>query len=141
MKKTLLLKFATLIALIGLFALPAFAQKEKRIGVGKSGKFHIGSTLRIGDKTLEAGMYQIQHLFVSNEHFLVIRVVKMSFYRNRMSEEKLGQEVARVKCTVKVVEKQNKSAKILTRRNAAGEREAFEIWFRGEKVKHLLLTS
>ena len=135
------MKFATLIALIGLFALPAFAQKEKRISVGKSGKFHIGSTLRIGDKTLEAGMYQMQHLFISNEHFLVIRVVKMSFYRNRMSEEKLGEEVARVKCTVKVVEKQNKSAKIFTRRNAAGEREAFEIWFRGEKVKHILLTT
>lgn len=137
MKKTSLYICALFILVTGVFSLSAFAQNEKLISVGKKGKFHIDSPLRVGDKLLKPGMYQVQHQEENNEHFIIFRKVEMG-YRENMGNQKIGGEVIRVKCLVELVNAQNKNAKILARQNAANEREFIEVWFKGEKIKHIL---
>lgn len=138
MTKIIFLKFAILIAIVGLFAISASAQKEKLIGVDKDGEFHFYSVTKVGDKTLETGMYRIAQVYVNGVHFITIRKVAMNRFAKGMGSLELGDEVARVKCTIASVEDQNKKSKILVRRNTANESIALEVWFRGEKTKHVL---
>ena len=140
MKKQLLLIIAIFAGLIGFSALTAVAQQIETIAAKKSGRIHFGKAVRVGDKTLEAGMYQVQHADENGEHIVIFRSVEMGF-NNNMGNQKLGAEVARVKCAVEAVTKKVGSTKVLIRKNAAGEREVFEVWIRGEKFKHILPTS
>jgi hypothetical protein len=140
MKKTILLTFATFTLLVCFLTLPVFAQEAETIVVQKSGRFHLGKAVLVRDKKLESGMYQVQHMDEKGGHIVAFRMVEMG-YRDNMGEQKLGAEVARVKCTVEAVDKKIKDTKILIRKNAAGEREAFEVWIRGEKVKHIFRVS
>lgn len=141
MKKPLLMTFAILVALFGLSALPSFAQKAKTIDVGKTGQFHLDSSLRVGGVLLRSGMYRVQHVTINGNDFLVFREVEMNKYGRSMGSLKLGDEIVRLKCAVESVDEQNKNAKILVRRNAANERQAVAIWFRNEKVKYILPIS
>ncbi|MBK9214693.1 MAG: hypothetical protein IPM59_03715 [Chloracidobacterium sp.] len=140
MRKAVFLKFVIFIAVIGLFVFPVIAQNEKTIGVDRDGEFHFDSKTKVGGKMISSGMYRISQVFVNGEHFIVIRKVPMVSSGKGMGVQKPGDEVARVKCTIWQVEDQNKKSKILVRRNAANERIALEVWFRGEKAKHILPT-
>lgn len=140
-ERQLLLIIATFVALIGFSTLTTLAQQRKEtITAQKSGRFHLGKTVRVGGKTLEAGMYQVQQADENGEHIVIFRAVEMG-YRGNMGNQKLGAEFARVKCSVEAVDKKVGDTKILIRKNAAGEGEAFEVWIRGKKVKHILPTS
>lgn len=138
MGKIKFFKFAVVFAIIALFTVSASAQKEKTIPVGKNGNFHIGSRLMVGDKTIKAGMYKMEHLIANREHFIVIRLVKMNRYVRGMGNLKLGDEVARVKGTAGRGTARNRNSVILTRRDATGKRVAHEVWFRGENVVYVL---
>ncbi len=140
MKKQLLITLAILVALLGLSALTTLAQEQETITAEKSGRFHLGKTAHIGDKKLEAGMYQVQHFDEKGNHFVIFRKVEMG-YRGNMGNQDLGEEVLRVKCTVEAVDKKIGDTKILIRKTTAGEREVFEVWIRGEKVKHVFPAS
>ena len=140
MKKTLLLTFALCAALIGFSTTAAVAQKYETISEKKTGGIHFGKAVSVGDTPLAAGMYQVQHADENGEHLVIFRSVEMGF-NNNMGNQKLGAEVARVKCTVEAVTKKVGSTKVLIRKNAAGEREVFEVWIRGEKFKHIMPTS
>ncbi len=140
MKKTILLTFAMFAALIGFSTLTAVAQKKETISAQKNGKFHLGKSARVGNKILEGGMYQVRHADENGEHIVVFQKVEMGYFGN-MGNQTLGPEVARVKCTVEAVAKKVGGTKVLIRKNAAGEREIFEVWIRGEKSKHILPTS
>lgn len=141
MKKQLLLIIAIFVALFGFSTLTTLAQQQKEtITAQKSGRFHLGKAARVGDKTLEAGMYQVQHADENGEHIVIFRQVEMG-YRGNMGNQKLGAEAARVKCTIEAVDKKIGNTRIMIRTNAAGEREVFEVWIRGEKVKHILPSS
>jgi hypothetical protein len=59
MSEILFLRFVIFIALGTLFTIPGLAQKEKLIGVDKDGEFHVSSPIRVGDRIVEKGMYQI----------------------------------------------------------------------------------
>lgn len=137
MKKVLFLRLAILIATAGLFTIPAIAQQEKTIGIDKDGEFHIGSSIKVGGRTIEKGMYRMYHVFENTEHFIVIRKVAMGNYWRTMGPLELGDEVARLKCTIQPVDEQNKRSKLLLRRTAAGERVLLEVRFRREKVRHI----
>lgn len=139
MKQTLLTTFAICAALLGFSALTADAQKYETISEKKTGKTHFGKAVRVGGKTLEAGMYQVQHADENGEHIVIFRTVEMG-YRGNMGNQTLGTEVARVKCTVEAVAKKVGGTKVLIRRNAAGDREVFEVWIRGENFKHIVPT-
>lgn len=140
MRKIILLKFVILIAMAGLLTLPTFAQTEKTIDVDKDGEFHISAPMKVGDRTITNGMYRMYHVFENTEHFIVIRQVGMGNYWKTMGPLQLGNEVARLRTIVEAVNKQNRNTKIAVRRNAADERFAFAVWFRGEKTKHILPT-
>lgn len=137
MRKVLFLKFAVLIAIVGLFTIPSSAQKEKIIGVDRDGEFHFDSPTRFGGKTIKKGMYRIYQVSINGEHFIIIRKVAMKGYKS-MAPLKVGDEVARSKCVEEAVDNEIRKTKILVRRNAANERVAMEVWFRGERVKHIV---
>lgn len=127
--------------MLSVFSFAAQAQQSNEtIEAGKDGKFHLGKQARFGDKMLEAGMYQVRHADVNGEHVVIFRAVEMG-YRNNMGNEKLGAEVARVRCAVEAIDRKAGSTKVVIRKSAAGEREVFEVWIRGEKFKHILPTS
>ncbi len=137
MRKVAFLKFVIFIAVVGLFVLPVIAQNEKTIDVDRDGEFHFDSPTRFGGKTIEKGMYRIYQVFINGEHFIIIRKVAMNGYKV-MAPLTPGDEVARSKCTEGSVDTEFRKTKILVRRNAAKERIAMEVWFRGERVKHIL---
>ncbi|MBP9109227.1 MAG: DUF2911 domain-containing protein [Pyrinomonadaceae bacterium] len=139
MRKVLFLKFAVLIAIVGLFTIPSSAQKEKIIGVDRDGEFHFDSPTRFGGKTIKKGMYRIYQVSINGEHFIIIRKVAMNRYGKSMSL-KLGEEVARSRCTEGSADNAIRKTKILVRQNEAKERIAMEVWFRGESIRHILLT-
>ena len=136
MKKVLFLKFVMFIALAGSFAIPVVAQKEKTIGVDRDGEFHFDSPTRFGGKTIEKGMYRIYQVFINGEHFIIIRKVAMKGYK-AMAPLMLGDEVARSKCTEGSIDKEIRKTKILVQRDANAS-IAVEVWFRGERLKHIL---
>lgn len=141
MKKMIFYFFALFVLLTSVFSISAFAQKEKRIDVGKTGQFHLESSIRVGDILLESGMYQAKYITEGGDCFVVFREVEMNKYGRSMGSLKVGDEAARIKCAVESVAGKNKNAKILVRRNSANQREAVEIWFRNEKVKYILPKS
>lgn len=141
MKKKVILIAAIFAGLFGFSILTTSAQQPAEIIFAqKSGRFHLNKAVRVGGKTLEAGMYQVQHILENDEHFVVFRQVEMGF-RGNMGNQKLGEETTRVKCAVETVDTKNGGTKLLVRKNADGSREAYEVWIRGERVKHILPTS
>lgn len=137
MKKTPILKLTILASLIGLFALPAFAQNQETISVDGDGEFHTRHIV-FGGRTLKAGMYRISQIAVNSEHFIVIRKVGMNRYGKGMGPLRPSNEVARIKCVEEKVFERNRKSKILLRGNLTGDRVAIAVWFRGENVKHVL---
>lgn len=138
-KKQLLIAFAIFGTLVVFSTMTAAAQEQETIAVQKSGRFHLGKAVIVADKTLEAGMYQIQHSDENGKHTVIFRAVEMG-YRGNMGNQKLGAELVRVECTVEGVDKKIGNTKVLIRKNTAGEREAVEVLIRGERVKHILPT-
>lgn len=139
MRKAAFLKFVIFIAVFALFVPPVIAQNEKTIGVDGDGEFHFDSPTRFGGKIIEKGMYRIYQVSINGEHFIIIRKVAMHGFKT-MAPLTLGDEVARSKCTEGSIDKEVKKTKILVRRNAEKERIAIEVWFRGERIRHILPT-
>lgn len=104
-KKSFIYICTLFVLLTGIFSLSVFAQNEKLIDVGKTGKFHIDSDIQVGDKLLKPGMYQVRHQIENNEHFIIFRNLEMNRFGKTMGSEKPIGEVARFKCTVETVKK------------------------------------
>lgn len=138
MNVKLFLGFAVFIAVVILFSIPGFAQKEKTIGVDKEGEFHVSSPIRIGDRIVEKGMYQIYRVDINTTPSIVIRKVAMTYFGKTMGSMKRGDEVVRLKCTIQRVAEENEKSKILLIQPVANERLAIQVWFRREKTKCIL---
>lgn len=138
MNEILFLRFVIFIALGTLFTIPGLAQKEKLIGVDKDGEFHVSSPIRVGDRIVEKGMYQIYRVDINTTPFIVIRKVAMTYFGKTMGSMKRGDEVVRLKCTIQRVDEQNKKSKILLNQNIANDRIAVQVWFRHESSKCIL---
>ncbi len=132
--KNKLLIILTLIGLLGFWASTASAQKHKTITAGKTGSFHIDQVTQVGDVTLAAGMYTIQHAVENDEDILIFHKVTM----DDAQIESVGKEVARVKCTMEPVDQKNPVTKFLIVIKAGQKPMIREFWIRGEKVKHVL---
>lgn len=141
MNKVLYLRFAIFIAATGLSTLPVIAQKEKTIGVDKEGEFHVSSPIRVGDRIVEKGMYQMYRVDINTEPFIVIRKVAMTYYGKTMGSMKRGDEVVRLKCTIQRVDEEYKKSEILLIQTIENERVALQVWFRHEKSKCILPSS
>ena len=138
MNEKLFREFAVFIAVVILLTIPGFAQKEKTVGVDKEGEFHISSPIRVGDRIVEKGMYQIYRVDINTTPFIVIRKVAMTYFGKTMGSMNRGYEVVRLKCTIQRVNEENKKSKILLLQTTPGERVAQQAWFRNEKSKCIL---
>ena len=118
----------------------ASAQQEKDTRTVRTGKFHLGSSVIVGNTVLKPGMYQVQHVTQGVNHVIIFRIVRMG-YRNNMGNETLGEEVARVKSRIEPVGKSWKETKLHLERNNSGQRVAREVQIAGEDVLHKLSQS
>ncbi len=138
MSKILFLRLAIFIIVGSVFTIPGLAQKEKLIGVDKDGEFHVSSPIRVGDRIVEKGMYQIYRVDINTTPFIVIRKVAMTYFGKTMGSMKRGDEVVRVKCTLQRVAEEYKKSKILLIQTTENDRQALQVWFRHEKSKCIL---
>lgn len=137
-KKKAVTTIVALILSMGSMGSQLFAQQEGSLIAEKGGKFHIGSSVLVGTTLLKSGMYKVQHVREGNDHVLIFRVIRMNKYKNPMGNERLGEEVARVKCTTEPVSKKWRNPKLLVTRNASGQRVAEFVQIKGENVLHKL---
>jgi hypothetical protein len=120
---------------LGFFSSQLFAQNNALIA-DKGGKFHVGSAVLAGTTLLKSGMYKVQHVIEGNDHVIIFRVIRMNRYKNAMGNERLGEEVARVKCTTEPAGKEWKNTKLILDRNAPGQRVVKAVQISGENVLH-----
>lgn len=132
------LKFAVFMVGATLFSVRGIAQNEKTIDIDNDGVFHVSSPIKVGNRIVTKGMYHIYRIDKNTELFIVIRKVAMTYYGKTMGSMRLGDEVARLKCTIQRVAEENKKSKILFIRPVAKERLAIQAWFRREKTKCIL---
>lgn len=86
-------------------------------------------------------MYQVQHIIVGEDHFIVFRELTMPgpYEKGRTMANSLQRdELTRVKCTVGPLDKKARHTKIFFRTGATGEREVREVQVAGESVKYVL---
>ena len=123
---------------LGIFSSQLSAQQASSLIADKGGKFHIGSSVLVGTMLLESGMYRAQHVIEGNDHVLVFRIIRMNKFKNPMGNERLGEEVARVKCSVEPASKKWRHTKLIVVRNATGQRVVKVVQIAGENVLHKL---
>ena len=150
-----LASLTVLALLIGVLSLPGFARRIQGTGsqdehkmhhpdssakdviIGKKGVFHFTKVVKVGDVSLQPGMYQVQHVEEGGEHVLVFKEVGMQAgYKH--GNTPVGKEVARVKCRIEPVSKKVNNTKITLRTSATGVKEISEIQIAGETIKHIL---
>lgn len=124
---------AVLALLLGLSSLTALAQHEET-RTGKKGEITFGSPVRIGNVSLSAASYQIQHVVEGFDHFIVFkRILSGSPYFTGVS----GKESARVKCRIEPLSDKAKYTGLRFGVNSAGETTVEEVQIKGENVKHV----
>ena len=134
MKKTFFLTIALLVSMIGVFSFAAQAQQNgETIEAGKDGKFHLAKPLKVGDKTLAAGMYRVRHVKEGDDNILVFEEVGME----EMPGMDMSKEAARVKSPVEPLDKNATVTKLVVAADQTGELRAVEVWIKGEKFKHV----
>jgi len=124
-----------LILSLGAFGSQVFAQQTNASMAGKVGKLHIGSPVMVGNRLLEAGMYQVQHFTEGENHLIIFRIITMG-YRNNMGNETLGEEVVRLQCRIEAVGRRWKHTKLHVERSGSGERVVKGVQIAGENVLH-----
>jgi hypothetical protein len=110
---------------------------QKDFTIGKKGVIHFNVPVKAGNRVLQPGMYQLQHVIEGGDHLIAFKAVEMpAGYRH--NNNPVSDEVsAGIKCRVEAAEKVNKT-KITLRTNAAGEKEIAEVQVAGEAFKHIL---
>ena len=121
---------------LGIFNSQLYAQQESSLIADKGGKFHVDSSVLVGATLLRSGMYKVQHVMEGNDHVIIFRVIRMNQYKGAMGNERLGEEVARVKCTVEPAGKPWKHTKLVLVRNASGQKVVEAVQIAGENVLH-----
>ena len=124
-----------LILSLGAFGSQLFAQQTNVSMAGKVGKFHIGSPVMVGNRLLEPGMYQVQHIKEGDSDLIVFRIIRMG-YRSNMGNEQLGEEVARVTCRIEPVGQRWKHTKLHLERNSSNQKVVRAVQIAGEAVLH-----
>lgn len=138
MKTVQFFRLAVSIAATLLMTFAVSAQREKTIAVDGDGEFHIRSSMKFGDHSLDKGMYRVYAVFVNADHFLVFQKISMNDgYWKTMGTMKPGKAV-RSRYTIEAVGAVYRNTRILLRRNAENQWEAVEVWFRGERERHRL---
>lgn len=88
----------------------------------------------VGGTLLPKGYYQIRCDHSGADHELVFRKVTV----NHRGGERVGGEVARVKCKMEDLGQKAEMTKAFTAEDEGGKRKVSAIIVRGEKVQHIL---
>ena len=127
---------AMLILLLAAVSLPALAQHEDMVRIGKKGVVPIDTPVRVGDVLLKPGRYQIQHVMEGQDHVIVFK--KLLHARPPEYVETASEKgTTRLKCTVKPLGEKAKYGLIRLGKNAAGEKTIEEVQIQGENVTHV----
>ncbi len=114
------------LVIIGLLtiSLMAFAADVKQMGVGKTQTITFIAPVKVGNATLTAGEYKVQHVMEGDNHVMVFKSAKDN------------KEQARVNC--KMVELPKKADQSLQTydTNASGAKVLVALTFRGDNYKH-----
>jgi hypothetical protein len=118
--------FAGVLILVCVFILSAVSAAENQMGIKDSYSVSFSEKVRVADKLLPQGNYEIRHVMEGSDHIMVFRQLGT----------KKPVEV-RAKCTlVPLTAKAEKDEKIYTL-NAANERVLQELVFKGDSAKHV----
>ena len=127
---------AMLILVLGMLGLPALAQHQDTVRIGKKGVMPIDTPVRVGDTLLKPGNYQIQHVMEGQDHVIVFK--KLLHARPPEYVETASEKgTVRLKCRVEPLGEKAKYGLIRFGKNAAGERTVEEVQIQGENVKHV----
>ncbi len=137
-KMKLIVTSLVLASALSIFSSQLFAQQTSSLIADKGGKFHIGSSVMVGPTLLKSGMYKVQHVMEGSDHVIIFHVIRMNKYKNPMGNEWLGEEVARVKCTVDPAGQKWRHTKLILVRSASGQRVVEAVQIKGENVLHKL---
>lgn len=121
--RTAKLAAVLVICVLGLATLLSAAPNQ--YGVADSRRITFDNPMKIGDVTLPAGEYTVQHTMQGDQHVMVFH------------QEKGARAEFKVKCTlVPLTDKAVQTQKIYVV-NASNERELHELIFQGDKAKHV----
>lgn len=127
---------AMLILLLGILGLPALAQHEDMVRIGKKQVIPFDTPVRVGDTLLKPGDYQIQHVMEGQDHVIVFTKMSHAAPGNN-PPSRPTKEVTRVKCRVEPLGEKAKHGGMRFGTNAAGEKTVEEVHIQGENVKHV----
>jgi hypothetical protein len=128
---------ALLVLAVGVFTLPASAQKAAPADftIGNKGEIHFNVPVKAGSAVLEPGMYQVQHVVEGSDHVVTFKEMQMpAGYRHGNTPVSKVVAVS-LACTTEPADKVS-NTKVTLRTNKAGEKEIAEVQIAGETVKH-----
>lgn len=132
--KKLVLMMGLMVFFAGSFGLKASGQQLKLVDVGKSGKFHLGSDVRLGDQILKSGMYRVKVVKEGGQNIIVFNEVVMG-YRGNMGNQRLGKEVARLTGKTQLIEEKRKNTKLFVTMDGKNERRLVAIQLADQNLK------
>ncbi len=123
-----------MILTLGLGLQAASAQQVKTVDVGKTGKFHLGSDARAGDRLLKSGMYRIKYVKEGEQNNIVFNEVIMG-YRGNMGNQRLGKEVAKLTGEVQPADQKRKNTKLFVTKTGKNERRLVAVQLAEQNLK------
>jgi hypothetical protein len=118
--------FAGILALMCVFMLGAVSAAENQLGIADKYQVNFSEKVRVADKLLPQGDYEIRHVMEGPDHIMVFRQLGT----NKPVE-------VRVKCTLVPLSAKADQGQTIYVLNAANERVLHELVFKGDRAKHV----
>lgn len=110
--------------------------EEHEMTIGKKGEIMFTTDTKIGDSTLKAGHYRLQHNSQGSDHFVQFTLMK-GMHRPDHPKTATGfAEAGRIKCRVEKLDEKVRRTTVYTQQKD-GERRITRILVNGENVAHL----
>ena len=129
--------FGALAALIALAPAPAAAQSHHAT-IGKKGDLELGRAAHFGATLLQPGRYQVQHVTVDGQDYLVVRQQEKLDVGRHARVYQTGAEVARVPCQIVPLDKSAWRTQARWTKEADGTVTITEIRITDERSGHLI---
>ena len=129
--------FAALAALVALIPALAAAQPEYTT-IGKKGDLDLGRASHFGTTLLQPGRYQVQHVTVDGQDYVVVRQQEKLDVGRHARVYETGAEVARVPCQIVPLDKSARRTVARWTKEADGTVTITEIRIMDESAGHLI---
>ena len=122
--------------MILIIGIPALAQTDEAVLVGKDDTVTFETPVRIGKRLLPPGDYLVRHTLVSNDH--VVTFKKISVSSNGQSASAAGSEAVRVICRLKPLGAASKYTELHYTLNHGSKTKTLQhLLVQSENVKHM----